>query len=170
MKRPVPGDCNEYFFGYASQVEDDDVLGALERQLEETTGRLSALSDERALFRYAPEKWSVKEVVGHLIDSERIFACRALWFARSAPQPLPGFDENEYVAASDFDARPLAELVEELRTVRAATLSLFRGLNETELERTGTANDALFRCRSIPWILAGHELHHRGVLGARYGI
>jgi len=170
VRRPAKGECSEYFRGYVDKVPDGDVLATLERQLETTCELLAGVDAERAGFRYAPEKWSVREVVGHLADTERIFACRALWFARGDAQPLPGFEERDFIAAANFDERPLEDIVSELRTVRAATLSLFHSLDDEALERSGTANDATFVTRSFPWILAGHELHHRGVLRERYGV
>jgi len=170
MKRPIAGDCADYFLGYSNKVPDGDVLGTLERELEVTSHMLAGIDEERAGFRYAPEKWSVREVVGHLVDTERVFAFRALWFARADAQALPGFEEDDFNAAASFDQRTLDDIASELRTVRAATLSLFRGMSTEELERVGTANDSTFVTRSVPWILAGHELHHRAVLRDRYGL
>ncbi len=170
MRRPLADECGTYFLGYTNRVDADDVLAALARQLEDTRGLLASLDDERARHRYAPGKWSVKEVLGHLADTERVFTVRALHFARGDTQPLPGFEEDAFVAGSSFHERPLAAILDEYATVRAATLSLFRGLSGEALERRGTANDTTIVCRAVPWILAGHELHHVGVLRERYGV
>ena len=170
MNRPEPGDCSDYFLGYTNLVETDDVLALLGSSLERPLATLAALDEERASFRYAPEKWSVKELVGHLADTERVFTHRAHWFARAHPDPLSGFEENDFNAATSFDARSLASILDELRIVRAATLSLFHNLSHEELERSGVAEGNRFVVRSIPWLLAGHEQHHLGVLAERYEV
>ncbi len=170
MKRPTAGDCSAYFLSYTDRVEGDDVLGVLEQGTARARRALGSLDEERASFRYAPGKWSVKELVGHIADAERVFTHRAHWFARAHPDPLSGFEENAFNAASSFDARSLSSILDELDTVRAATLSLFRNLTDEELERSGVAEGNRFVVRSVPWLLAGHEQHHLGVLRDRYGI
>jgi hypothetical protein len=167
-RRPEPADYPAYFERYIRLVPDGDILETLARQMEESAAFLAAISDDRARFRYAAGKWSVKEVVGHVIDSERVFAYRGLRFARSDRTPLPGFDENAYVAVAGFDRRPLADLAGELRLVRAASIALFEGLDEAALVRRGLANDREHVARSVPWIIAGHELHHLDVVRKRY--
>ena len=166
--RPAPAEYAPYFGTYIDKVGDGDILALLRKQIGETMSSLASLSDQDAMFRYAPGKWSVKEVVGHISDTERIFVYRALCFARNEKQALPGFDENEFVAAASFDDRPFADHLAELQAVRAASLAFFSGLNEKELGRTGLANQKPFSVRAIPYIVAGHEKHHVGVLRERY--
>jgi uncharacterized damage-inducible protein DinB len=164
-------DASEYipYYGrYIALVPDGDIIAQLERQVETTTRVLGGLSAEQAEHRYAPGKWSIKEVVGHIADAERIFAYRALRFARGDATPLPGFDENAYVPAGDFGQRSLGELAAELRTVRAATLAMFRGLSDAAMTRAGVASDAPVSVRAVAWITAGHELHHVTLLRERY--
>jgi uncharacterized damage-inducible protein DinB len=129
---------------------------------------VGGLSDPAADHRYAEGKWSIKEVLGHLIDADRIFLYRALCFARGEPNELPGWDENEYVARAKFGARPLAGLVAELRAARADTVSFFSGLDAEELMRRGTANRRGYSVRSIAYVIAGHERHHARILRERY--
>jgi hypothetical protein len=168
IPRPTADEYVPYFGGYVNEVPPGDVLGILERQAVETQALLRGLPASRGAQRYAPGKWSIKEVVGHLSDTERIFTYRALCFARSERSPLPGFEEDDYVAAAGFDARPLADLARELETVRTATLALFRGLSDEALLRRGTANGKEFTVRAIPYVIAGHERHHVRVLRERY--
>jgi hypothetical protein len=168
IPRPAPDEYVPYFGGYIGEVPPGDVLEILERQMVETQDLLRSLPASRAMHRYAPGKWSIKEVVGHLSDTERIFTYRALCFSRGERAPLPGFAEDEYVAAAGFDTRSLADLARELETVRAATLTLFRGLSDELLLRRGTANAKPYTVRAIAFIIAGHERHHVRVLRERY--
>lgn len=167
-QRPQPEEYPAYYERYVRLVPDGDIVATLERQMEESAAFLAGIGEERAHFRYAPGKWSIKEVVGHVIDAERVFAYRALRFARNDSTPLPGFDENAYVAVAGFDRRPLTELASELRLVRAASIALFASLDDEALARRGTANDREHIARSVPWIIAGHELHHLDVVRKRY--
>lgn len=167
-QRPRPDEYPAYFERYIRLVPDGDIIATLESQMEESAALLSGISEERARFRYAPGKWSIKEVLGHVIDSERVFAYRGLCFARNDRTPLPGFDQDPYVAAARFDARPLAALASDLKLVRAASIALFASLDEEALVRCGTANDRTHSVRSMPWIIAGHELHHLDVVRKRY--
>ena len=170
VSRPDTDEYFEYYGKYIGLVPDEDAIAPLRDQLEDTLGILRPLDEKRALHRYAPEKWSVKEVIGHLGDAERIFAYRALRIARGDQTPIEGFDENVYVPAGRFDARPLEDLIEDYERVRDATLSLFAGLDEEALVRRGTATDKTISVRAIAWIIAGHELHHRAILIERYGL
>ncbi len=144
------------------------MLATLERQLAETVAVLDAVGEERAGFRYAPGKWSVREVVGHCVDTERVFAFRALAAARGEPAALPGYDENAYVAAADFERRTLNSLLGEWTATRRATLALFRNLGAEALARRVVANGVPVTARALAWITAGHELHHRRILRERY--
>ena len=170
ISRPAPDEFFEYYGKYIDLVRGDDARPALRDQIEDTVRLLAPLDESKALHRYAPGKWSVTEVVGHVSDSERVFAYRALRMGRGDATPLPGFDEKTYVPAGRFDSRPLADIVHEFESVRAASLALFRGLDEEALLRRGTANGNTVSVRALAWILAGHELHHRGLLVERYGL
>jgi uncharacterized damage-inducible protein DinB len=134
----------------------------------ETQALLNALPASVATYRYAPEKWSVNELVGHMLDSERIFSGRALRFARNDPTPQSSFDQDEYVRSATFDAYPLAELASELDAVRQATILLFRHMDEEAWARRGIANNSEVSVRALAYIIAGHELHHREILSTRY--
>jgi hypothetical protein len=170
ISRPRPDEHSAYYGAYIARVDGDDAGPALESQLTAMTRTLGAFSESMALHRYAPGKWSVKEVVGHLCDSERVFAYRALRFARADATPLPGFEEDLYVPAGRFDARPLPDLLDELQVVRSATLSLFRSFDEVALSRRGIASDRLISVRALAWVVAGHVAHHAAVLRDRYGV
>jgi len=168
--RPAADEHLPYYARYVERVPDGDLLARLERQVAETAALLRALPEGRAAHRYEPGKWSVKEVVGHVADTERIFTYRALRIARADRTPLAGFDENEFVRAAGFDRRTLRELVDELVAVRAATVALYRGLGDEEVGRRGTANGAEVSVRALAWITAGHELHHVTLLRERYDV
>lgn len=170
IPRPSAGEHSVEVGRYLSEVPGDDAWPALSAQVAEVDRLFGPLSAERALHRYAPGKWSVKEVLGHLADAERIYAYRALRFAREDATPLPGFEENLYVPAGRFDARPLGELLEDWRTVRASTLALYRGFDDQALLRRGVANGKLVSVRAIAWLAVGHTHHHLGVLRERYGL
>lgn len=165
---PLPTEYPAYFKQYMAEVPVGDILPLLERQVRDTVALLGGLNDKQALHRYAPGKWSVKEVLGHVIDSERVFAYRAMAFARGERQSLPGYDEDSWVAAASFDARPLPGLLDELQRVRAATVAMFAGMADETWNRVGTANNRATSVRSMPFILAGHERHHVRILRERY--
>jgi len=166
--RPAKSEFLPYYERYIALVPDGDVISTLTTQMSETQALLHGLPASVATYRYAPEKWSVNEVIGHLIDSERIFAARALRFARNDPAPLPGFEQDDYVRNSTFDAYPLSELASELEIVRQSTIFLFRHIDEQAWTRRGVANNADVSVRALAYIIAGHELHHREVLRSRY--
>ncbi len=175
MKRPAipPLLDDEYppaYQGYIAAVEGEDVFATLDTQLRDLESRVATLTDEKALYRYEPEKWSVKELLVHVTDSERIFAYRALCIARGDETPLPGFDEKTYAAASMADRRPLAHILGELRALRAATIALFESLDAEALERRGVANARVVSARALAWVIAGHFAHHMRVLSERYGV
>ncbi len=166
--KPAKSEFLPYYERYIALVPDGDVISTLTTQMSETQALLHGLPASVATYRYAPEKWSVNEVIGHLIDSERIFAARALRFARNDPAPLPGFEQDDYVRNSTFDAYPLSELASELEIVRQSTIFLFRHIDEQAWTRRGVANNAEVSVRALAYIIAGHELHHREVLRSRY--
>jgi uncharacterized damage-inducible protein DinB len=166
--RPEPGECAPPHFAYVREVPDVDVLLSMERQIHETTALLEALPGEKADFAYAPGKWTVKQVIGHLIDAERIFSYRALRLARGDSTPLPGFDENAYVPASAAERRSIVDLLGELHAVRRASLALFQHLPAEAPTRTGSVNGVTVSVRALVWVIAGHERHHLRILKERY--
>jgi hypothetical protein len=168
MTRPDSTEYAPYFAKYISLVPDGDIIVTLGSQIEATLGLLRGLSEAQGELRYAPGKWSVKEVIGHLIDTERIFAYRALRFARNDRTPLAGFDENDYVAHADFSARSLSDLADEFECVRESNLYLFKHLGDEAWARRGVSNGNEISARALAWITAGHELHHREILRSRY--
>lgn len=168
--RPAGNEFAEYYSRYIARVPDGDIVAILRSQNTETLTLLHGLSDTQAMFAYAPEKWNVKEVVGHLIDGERIFACRALRIARGDSTPLAGFDENAYAKIGGHAGRTIADLADEFEHVRIATLDLLTHLDEMAWLRQGTASGYGVSVRALAWIIAGHELHHRSILRERYSV
>ena len=166
--RPAATEYAQPYAGYVANVPEDDILSAIEEQSSVTQKLLASLDEKKAAYRYAESKWSVKEVLGHVIDSERIFAYRALAIARGETQPLPGFEEGEYVRNANFDAWKLGDLSEHYALVRRSTIVLFRNFPEEAWERTGTASGYPITARAIAWIIVGHERHHVKVLRERY--
>jgi uncharacterized damage-inducible protein DinB len=170
MARPQPDEYAGFFGRYIDGVPDGDIVSLLESQGQTTQKLLSSIDEERAAYRYAPGKWSIKQVVGHMTDGERVFAYRLLAIARGEKQSLPGFEENDYVDNGNFDERSLAELAAALAATRNATLSLVRSLSDEAWDRRGVANNNPISVRAIAWVMAGHERHHLGILRERYGI
>jgi hypothetical protein len=166
---PGSEDLPAYYREYVERVAAaGPVLPALGAQAREVERLLAGRTEAEETFRYAPGKWSVREVLGHLMDTERVFQLRALWFAREDPQPLPGFDENDWGAATGAGSRPLDRLLEEYGVVRRSTVLMFENMIDAELDRTGEANGRRFRVGAIPWFLLGHERHHLEILRERY--
>jgi DinB superfamily len=168
IARPQPGEYAPYYERYVSLVQGEDILNTLDQQRRETMLLLSCRDDDEGDFRYAPEKWSAKEVLGHVCDTERIFAYRALRFSRNDGTPLEGFEQDDYVRNGAFSQRPLSDLVEDFIAVRRATLSLLRNLDEAAWVRRGIANKNEVSVRALAYIIAGHELHHRRILEEKY--
>jgi hypothetical protein len=168
IPRPNSDEHIAYYGKYVSLVPDGDFLTQLESEIGNTAALLRRAPADRADFAYAPGKWTVKEVVGHMADVERVMGFRALWFARQDAQALPGFDENAWVPSGNFADRSLSDLTDEFQTVRASTLALARGLDAATLTRRGTANGAQISVRALLYIIAGHERHHVGLLKERY--
>src|SRR5579862_467614 len=168
LVRPEPGEYAPFYETYVSKVQGGDVLSQLESQRLQTAQLFAASTERDGNFRYAPGKWSIKEVVGHLSDSERIFAYRALRIARGDQTPLSGFEQDDYVRGGGFNERALASLVEEFADVRSASVALFRSLGAEAWLRRGTANKNEVSVRALAFITAGHELHHRRILEERY--
>jgi len=168
VAKPEPGEYAAYYEKYISLVPGNDVAHALEAQRLQTMQLFAGRSERDGNFRYAPDKWTVKDVLGHIIDSERIFAYRALRIARADKTPIEGFEQDDYVRSGGFNERPLASLAEEFAQVRNATLALFRSFSKEAWLRRGTANKNEVSVRALAYISAGHELHHRKVLEERY--
>ena len=165
--RPQPNEYASAFETYISLVPECDIVTRFEEQIEGTLALLRDVSESEAQTRHAPYTWSIKEVVGHLIDSERIFGARALRFARQDPTELPGFDENHYVRHAGFDSRPLGSLAREFEFVRWSHILFFRGLDGEAWLRSGVANGHAVTVRALAYIIAGHERHHVTILHER---
>jgi uncharacterized damage-inducible protein DinB len=166
--RPAQGEFAPYAALYIDRVPDGDIVATLETQLETTLALLRHVPEERAGYAYAAGKWTVREVVGHVADTERVLAYRALRIGRGDATPLPGFDENAFVSHAGFNGRTLDQLLAELDAVRRATTALARGLPPEAWTRRGTADGAPFTVRGLLFMIAGHELHHRAILEERY--
>jgi hypothetical protein len=166
--RPGADEYSPFYAGYVAEVPEGDTLDLLRHQTDETLAVLRRLPAPRWRHRYAPGKWSVAEVLGHITDAERIFAYRALRIARGDQTPLASFDENAYVPAAGFDERAPAGLLTEYVAVREATVALFRGLPAGAGARRGVASGAAISVRALLYIIAGHERHHLRVLHERY--
>ena len=166
--RPDPSEHVPYYGKYIALVPEADAIQALESQITDGLALLRTIPESKGDHRYAPGKWTIKEVVGHLIDAERVFAYRALRFARNDRTAVPGFDENTYVPAGGFGRRTLADLTAEWELVRRANLAMFRGLDAEAWPRQGTANGNAISVRALAFIIAGHGRHHTALLRERY--
>ena len=166
--RPQSSDYAPYFAKYILQVPDGDFVKTLESQLSDLTRILGPLTEEQAAFRYAPGKWSIKEVLGHVNDAERIFAYRLLRIGRGDQTPLPGFEQDDYIKTANSDARSLASLLEELASIRRASLSLIRSLDDASWLRRGTASGKEISALALAFIIAGHAIHHQSILEKQY--
>jgi uncharacterized damage-inducible protein DinB len=168
IARPEPGEYAPYYDRYISLIAGTDILGTLDTQRRQMMLLLSGRDESDGDFRYAPDKWSAKEVLGHVCDTERIFAYRALRIARGDQTPMAGFEQDDYVKNGPFARAPLAEIIEDYIAVRRATLTLLRNLDEPAWTRRGVANKSEVSVRALAYITAGHELHHRGILQEKY--
>ncbi len=166
--RPRPEESGDYFKRYIDQVPECDVLEHLEAQKEELSALVRGLPAKAQGFRYGEGKWSINELLGHVVDAEWVFGSRCLWFARGNPGPLPGMDQDELVEGADFDGRSLESLVTEFEHLRSADLLLFRSFDEAILERHGVASDCKLSVRALMFLMAGHVTHHIRVLRERY--
>jgi hypothetical protein len=167
---PTPEEYAPFYAGYVAALEGDDVAGLLQRQPQTASLLCAGLSDAEARHRYAEGKWSVKEVLGHLSDAERVFGYRALRLSRGDSTPLAGFDERAYVAAGGFDSRRVPVLLNDFAVARMATLSLLRSFDDAAWERDGLVNGSRMTVRAIAYIIAGHVQHHFRILRERYGL
>jgi len=166
--RPQSTEAAPYYFTYINQVAGEDVVAVLESQLDESLAFFRGISEDRSLHRYAPEKWSIRQALSHVTDAERLFAHRALWFARGFETPLPSFDQNIAVAAAEADKIPWSAHVEEFRGARLSTISFFKNIPAQAWARGGVASDNRFTVRALAYIIAGHLTHHIAILRERY--
>ena len=169
-RRPAPDEYAPFYAGYVSLVPETDVLGVLAAQPAELRRLAAAIPAERETHRYAPGKWSIRELLGHVGDGERVFGYRAFCIGRGEQASLPGFDENEYVATSGYDARPVADLVEDFARLRASNLFVLTHLAPERWSGVGVAAGKSVSVRALAYVMAGHARHHLGILRARYGI
>jgi hypothetical protein len=165
---PERGEAADYYFKYIDQVPPGDVRDRMDAQGAEAHGMLNGITEKESLYRYAPGKWSIRDVVNHLSDTERLFAFRAFWFARGFDSPLPSFDEGPAAVAADADRRSWKSLIEEFAAVRASTSALFRSLPEADWARRGIASGNPFSVRALAYIAVGHANHHFVHLQERY--
>jgi len=168
IARPEPGEYAPYYDRYISLIPGTDILGTLDAQRRQTMLLLSGRDERDGEFRYAPDKWSAKEVLGHVCDTERVFAYRALRIARGDQTPLAGFEQDDYVRNGPFARAPLEEIIEDYIAVRRATLTLLRNLEEAAWTRRGVASKNEVSVRALAYMIAGHELHHRRILEEKY--
>lgn len=166
--RPSSSEAAPYYFNYINRVTGDNILSTLQSQMDETLPFLQNISEEKSLYRYAPEKWSIRQMWGHVNDTERVFLMRALWFARNFDTPMPSFDQDIAVAAAQSDAVSWARHVEEFREIRLASTAFFRNLPEEAWTRKGVASGNPFTVRACAYVVAGHVTHHAAVLKEKY--
>jgi uncharacterized damage-inducible protein DinB len=168
MGPPEPTEAAPYYFTYINRVTGDDIVGQLDAQLEQTHAFLCRISEEKSLHRYAPEKWTIRQVLNHVNDCERTFLFRAFWFARGFDGPLPSLDQDVSARYARADEFSWASHIEEFRILRLATLAFFRNLPDEAWMRTGIASGNPVTVRALAYILAGHVAHHRAILEERY--
>lgn len=166
--RPKETDYAPYYKNYIAKVNGDDILKILNEQTKECQNMLNSFPEHKGDFSYADGKWTVKQVIGHMMDTERIFTYRALCIARGEKQPLPGFEQDDYVKSGDFNSRALYELVYELRLMRESNLLLFRSFNDEMLKKRGTASGYEVTVNALLFMIAGHMQHHLDILKERY--
>jgi hypothetical protein len=168
MRRPEPNEAAPYYARYIDLVPSDNIIEVLQQQLNETPAFLENISEEKSLSRYAPEKWTVRQVLNHVNDGERIFLYRLLWFARGFKDPLPSFDQDICTVSAGANDVLWKDQVEEFRTIRLGTLSLLKNLPPEAWDRTGIASDNPFTVRALAYIIGGHVAHHVNVIKERY--
>ena len=166
--RPDRSEAAPYYFTYIDRVDADDISAALGAQGIETLALLESISEGQSLHRYAPDKWTIRQLLSHINDTERLFVSRAFWFARGFDSELPSFDQHVAAAAAAADVRPWRSHVDEFRTVRAATLSFFQNLPEPAWDRRGIASGNPFSVRALAYLAVGHVTHHVAILRTRY--
>ncbi|MFE1245723.1 DinB family protein [Fictibacillus sp. NPDC058756] len=167
-KFPSAYEYADYYASYVKLVPPGDIIQILRDQMKETVALLNTLTEPQSEYRYAEGKWSIKEVIGHITDTERIMSYRLLSIARGEKATLPGYDENEYVAEANFDKQSLKDLQDHFACVRQSTIHLIKSLSDESLSRRGTANNSEVTAQALITIMAGHELHHRKIIQERY--
>ena len=168
--QPLETEYAPYYRDYVGQVTEQDILPVLRSQLDALDVLLGRVAPDRETYRYAEGKWSIREIIGHLIDGERVFGHRAFCIARGEKQNLPGFEQNDYILTAPYDHLDLEDLLSEFRLVRLSNLAMLRNLDGEAWARMGTANDNQVSVRALAFIIAGHVRHHMGVLRERYGL
>lgn len=168
LGRPQPNEAASYYSTYIDRVSSDDIVDVLATQLDETLAFLAEISEEKSLHRYAPDKWSMRELLGHVNDTERVFMFRAMWFARGFQDPLPSFDQEVGFKGADSDRVSWASHLDEFNAIRLATLAFFRNLPADAWLRSGVASDSPVTVRALAYIVAGHVSHHLAILRERY--
>jgi hypothetical protein len=170
IARPVQGEFAKHFEGYVAQVPETDIIAVLRAQTGEIADLVKNIPEERGGFRYGPDKWTIREVLGHLADTERVMSYRATCLARGEQNELPGFDENEYVRSANFDQWTLADLAAQFETLRRANVAVLEHLDSEAWSRRGIVNRNLITVPAIAWVMAGHVRHHVKILKERYGV
>ena len=166
--RPEKNEAGPYYFTYIDRVSGNDAVGTIEKQLDASLAFFSGITEAKSLYKYALEKWSIRQVLNHVTDTERAFAFRTLWFARGFDSPLPSYDQEVAAVGAEADRISWAAHLEEFRRVRLATISLFRNMPPEAWMRTGIASDNRFTVRAMAFIIAGHLAHHIAILSERY--
>jgi len=170
MNRPLETEYAPYYGNYIAHVTEDEIVPVLRAQIDELDVLLDRVAPEQETYRYAEGKWSIREIVGHLIDGERVFGYRALCIARGETQNLPGFDQDLYMIPAPYDRVDLEDLLSEFRLVRLSNIAMFRTLDEEAWGRIGTANDSQISVRALAFIMGGHLRHHMDVLREKYQV
>ncbi len=168
MSKPLPATYPVHFDAYVKQVAEEDLIKAIHEQQELIDHYFDSISEEKSMFLYAPGKWTLKEMLQHIIDTERIFTYRALCFARKELQPLPGFEENDYAANSNANARSWKSLCEEMKAVRRSSLLMFENFTDNMLDSSGIANQRPATVKAMGFVMLGHVYHHRNIIEERY--
>jgi uncharacterized damage-inducible protein DinB len=169
MRRiPDPSEFDPFYNTYVSRVPEGDIIDILADEGERTVELFQSIDESKGPYRYAEEKWSIADVVGHVVDTERLLSYRALRIARGDQSPMPGMEQDDWVAGTNFDARGVASLAKEFLALRASNIALFSSFTDDELGRTGTASGCEFTVRALIYIVAGHAIHHAGVIEERY--
>ena len=168
MKRPYKDEYVLYYHTYIEKVPEGDVIKSMDKQIAEVKRLFKNITKKQSVFRYSPEKWSVKEVIGHILEAERVLAYRTLRFARNDNKDLHGFDENEYINQSNYNEIKLADLIEEFCALRTSNVLMFKNFTDEMSLRSGTANGNKFTVRALAYIMTGHVHHHLKILRERY--
>jgi hypothetical protein len=168
LTRPQANEAVPYYSRYIDLISSDDIVGVLENQLEETLAFLRVISEEKSLYRYEPEKWTIRQLLSHVNDCERVFLFRALWFARGFQEALPSYDQDICVEAAKANDISWASHVKEFCSIRRATLAFFSNLPAEAWLQRGIASENSFTVRALAYILAGHVSHHTAIIRERY--